>query len=69
MANRHTSFWLALLVVAPRPYQQDMSSCKEDSSVRYLLLEVPADAVRLASVSQKTPVSGGDRRQFVAFWA
>ena len=22
-----------------------------------------------ASVSQKTPVSGGDRRQFVAFWA
>ena len=23
----------------------------------------------LASVSQKTPVSGGDRRQFVAFWA
>ena len=24
---------------------------------------------RLISVSQKTPVSGGDRRQFVAFWA
>ena len=23
----------------------------------------------LVSVSQKTPVSGGDRRQFVAFWA
>ena len=27
------------------------------------------DHAKLIRVSQKTPVSGGDRRQFVAFWA
>ena len=26
-------------------------------------------SLNIVSVSQKTPVSGGDRRQFVAFWA